>query len=132
MGLINLSEATFIALHSLVIVAQSHPKRVNVKVLAKRLGASQAHLAKVFQILSKNGIVNSLRGPTGGFGLNKEAKEISFLEIYEIFDGKVTFHSCPFGKDDCAFTSCIFSKSINKISLEIYNLYKKLTLSEFT
>ncbi len=34
-GLINLSEATFIALHSLFIVAQSYPQRLNVNFASK-------------------------------------------------------------------------------------------------
>ena len=49
MNLVNLSEATSLALHSLVLIAKKQPLRMNVKVLAEKLNASQAHLAKVFQ-----------------------------------------------------------------------------------
>ena len=69
-NLINISEAASLALHGLVLIAKNQPLRMNVKVLAEELNASQTHLAKVFQKLSKAGLVKSLRGPAGGFELS--------------------------------------------------------------
>jgi len=93
--LINISEAASLSLHSLALIARNQPQRMNVKVLARDLDVSQTHLAKVFQKLSKNGLVKSVRGPAGGFELNKPAEDISFLEIYEIIEGKVKSDRLP-------------------------------------
>ncbi len=131
-NLINISEAASLALHGLVLIAKNQPLRMNVKVLAEELNASQTHLAKVFQKLSKAGLVRSLRGPAGGFELNKPAEDITFLEIYEIIDGKVTLGSCPFGKMHCVFQNCMFDNELNRISTDIYNTFKKIRLSDFS
>ena len=131
MSLVNLSEGASLALHSLALIAQKQPLRMNVKVLAKELNASQAHLAKVFQKLSKAGLVKSVRGPSGGFELNKPDNEISFIEIYEIIEGKVFLEECPLGKNNCSFKTCIFSNELNRISADIYNTFKKINLSDF-
>ena len=131
-NLINISEAASLALHGLVLIAKNQPLRMNVKVLAEELNASQTHLAKVFQKLSKAGLVKSLRGPAGGFELNKPAEDITFLEIYEIIDGKVTLGACPFGKVHCVFQSCMFDNELNRISTDIYNTFKKIRLSDFS
>jgi Rrf2 family protein len=130
-NLINISEAASLALHGLVLIAKNQPMRMNVKILAVELNASQTHLAKVFQKLSKSGLVKSLRGPSGGFELNKPSEEISFLEIYEIIDGKITLGDCPLGKNHCVFQSCIFDNELNQISADIYETFKKMKLSDF-
>jgi Rrf2 family protein len=131
MNLINVSEGAFLAMHSLALIAKKQPDRVTVKHLAEELDASQAHLAKVFQKLSKAGYVKSVRGPSGGFILNKPAKEISFLDIYQTMEGDISLGHCPLGKDTCAFEHCIFSSNLHKISNEIYDTYKKITLADF-
>ncbi|MDP8204407.1 MAG: Rrf2 family transcriptional regulator [Candidatus Tenebribacter mawsonii] len=131
-NLINISEAASLALHGLVFIAKNQPSRINVKVLAEELNASQTHLAKVFQKLGKANLVRSLRGPAGGFELNKPAEDITFLEIYEIIDGEIILGDCPLGKNHCVFKSCIFDNELNRISQDIYETFSKMKLSEFS
>ena len=130
--LINISEAASLALHGLAIVAQKSPNKVNAKYLAEKLNASEAHLAKIFQRLSKSGLIRSFRGPTGGFVLNKPAEEISFLDIYEIVESKIILNDCPLDKAGCAFENCIFGDALKNISQSIYETFKNIKLSDFT
>ncbi|MCK4312689.1 MAG: Rrf2 family transcriptional regulator [Candidatus Cloacimonetes bacterium] len=130
--LINVSEAASLALHGLAIVAQQSPNKVNAKYLAEKLNASEAHLAKIFQRLSKSGIIRSFRGPTGGFVLNKPAEEISFLDIYEIVESKIIPNDCPLHKTGCPFENCIFGDTLKNISNNIYQTFKNIKLSDFT
>ena len=131
-NLINVSEAASLALHGLALVAQQSPNKVNAKCLAKKLDASEAHLAKIFQRLSKSGLIRSFRGPTGGFVLNKPAKEICFLDIYEIVESKIILNDCPLDKAGCAFENCIFGDALKNISQSIYETFKNIKLSDFT
>ena len=131
-SLVNVSEGAYLALHGLAYIAQNTPKRVSVKKLAEVLHASEAHLAKVFQKLSKVELVKSVRGPAGGFELNHSAEEIDFLQIYETIEGKVNLGRCPFGKIGCAFNACIFNQELNRISQDIYDTFKNMKLSNFT
>lgn len=102
----NLSEASSIAIHSMVMVA-SCEGRTNVNKIAEKLNFSKHHVAKVMQRLVKVGILDSNRGPSGGFGLAKPASEINLLEIYEAIEGKMISYDCPLGYDECAFEKCI-------------------------
>jgi len=130
-NLVNVSEGAYLALHGLAYIAQKSPERISVKKLAEVLHASEAHLAKVFQKLSKAELVKSVRGPSGGFELNHPAEEINFLQIYEVIEGKVELGGCPFGKKNCFFQSCIFNSALNRISQDIYNTFLNLKLSNF-
>ncbi len=130
-NLVNVSEGTYLALHGLALIYQKAPKRMSVKAMAEELHASEAHLAKIFQKLHKTGIVESVRGPAGGFSLTSGADEVTFLYIYEIVEGKVSLGGCPFGKINCAFKSCIFSSELNRISKEIYDFFKSMKIKDF-
>jgi Rrf2 family protein len=128
---INISEGASLALHGLAILAQQNPKKTNVKYLAEKLDASEAHLAKIFQRLSKSGLVRSFRGPSGGFVLSRPAEEISFLDIYEIVESKIVPNDCPLDKAECAFETCIFGDGLKNISNNVYQTFKTIKLSSF-
>jgi len=131
MSLVNVSEGASLALHGMALIARQQPQRLSVKYLAEELHASQAHLAKVFQKLSKARLVKSVRGPAGGFQLNKPAEQITFWDIFQVIDGYKELGGCPFGKEHCAFQTCIFSKELNRISQDIYETFKDMKLSDF-
>ncbi|MCD6182106.1 MAG: Rrf2 family transcriptional regulator [Candidatus Cloacimonetes bacterium] len=131
MSLVNVSESAYLALHGLAYIAQETPRRISVKLLAQKLHASEATMAKVFQKLSKAGLVTSVRGPGGGFELGKSPEEITFLDIYEVIERIVVLGGCPFGKTDCAFQYCIFNTQLNRINQDIYDTFKKITLQDF-
>ncbi len=130
-SLVNISEGASLALHGMAIVAIKAPDRINIKTLSETLDASTAHLAKIFQRLSKAGFVKSIRGPAGGFELAKAATAITLLDIYEAIEGKVNLEYCPLGKDKCQFTHCIFGEKLNQASENIYNDLKDIQLSSF-
>lgn len=50
--------------------------------------------AKIFQSLTKAGIVKSIRGTGGGFTLLRSATEITVLEVIEAIEGKIAFQRC--------------------------------------
>jgi Rrf2 family protein len=116
----NLSEAASIAIHSMVMVAASKGK-TNVGAIAERLNFSKHHVAKVMQRLVKVNIVNSNRGPAGGFELARPAVEINLLEIYEAVEGKMKTSECPLGYDTCAFEKCILGTIAHDMNREFKN-----------
>lgn len=61
--IINITEAVAIALHSVILIANNKDKRVNVNYIAETTDSSKFHIAKVLQILVKDGFLGSYRGP---------------------------------------------------------------------
>ncbi|MDZ7860918.1 MAG: Rrf2 family transcriptional regulator [Candidatus Krumholzibacteriota bacterium] len=131
MSLIRVSEGASLALHAMALIAADQSERLKVKDLSEKLGASRAHMAKVFQKLAASGLVRSIRGPAGGFELNRPPEEISFLAILEVIDGKIELGGCPFDRKVCRFESCIFRDEVTRISRDIYEMYKSIKLSDF-
>ncbi|MDD3049682.1 MAG: Rrf2 family transcriptional regulator [Candidatus Cloacimonetes bacterium] len=130
-NLIHISEAASLALHGLAFIVSHDSELVNIKTLAEKLDASEAHLAKVFQKLAKAGIIKSTRGPKGGFLLKRNPEDLTFLDIYETVEAKVIKTSCPMGKSKCIFKKCIFTNQLGDISEQLYNILVSIKLSSF-
>lgn len=123
----QISEATAIALHSMVYISQSEIR--NLKEIASKFEISDNHLSKILQRLVKAGYLTSVKGPTGGFKIIKN-KKISFMEIYETIEGKNKLRSCLFSsKPNKKCSNCIMGNLINKINKEFseYMIQHKVT-----
>lgn len=124
----NLSDASSIAIHAMVLVARSGSS-INVIKIAEATNTSKHHVAKVMQRLGKDNFVTSQRGPSGGFSLKKEASEISFLDIYESIEGKIEIEKCVFNTPVCPFDKCIMNNISNKLSQDFIQYLKGQTLN---
>lgn len=131
-SLVNISEGTSLAIHGLGLLANIAPNRINVKSAAENLKASEAHLAKVFGKLQKSGLVSSTRGPAGGFALEKAPEEISFMDVYEIFEAPVDSEACPMGRKHCPSDSCFFEGRIHKVIMDIHGIMKDTMISDLS
>ena len=76
---------------------------VNVHALvAKAIDSPVAFTAKILQILSRNNIVQSLKGPTGGFEI--EHGQIAHTKLSQIvfaIDGDKIYQGCGLGLSKC-------------------------------
>jgi Rrf2 family transcriptional regulator, nitric oxide-sensitive transcriptional repressor len=107
-NVMKISEATSLALHTMVYLAGKPEKTVSVNEIAEILGISEAHLSKVLQRLSKAGLVESNRGPKGGFKLIKSPEEITLIKIYEVVEGPLQHSDCLYSTKICNNEECIF------------------------
>ncbi len=127
---ISISEAASIALHGMVLVAQSEEGLINVNKIAELTSSSRHHVAKVFQVLVKEGWIRSHRGPNGGFKLNIEPAKLNFLQIYELIEGPLDRNYCPFDKHDtCPFNSCLLGGITQKMTTEFVKYLESQTLA---
>ncbi len=54
-------------------------------------------LAKILQLLTKNGLLRSHAGMNGGYALARDAREISAYEVIHAIDGPFFITSCTKG-----------------------------------
>ena len=72
-----------------------------VRELAARHGAPGPYLAKILQSLAHAGILESLRGPRGGFRLARAAHHISIQEVINALHGGDPLDTCALGLHAC-------------------------------
>lgn len=126
---IQFSEAAFIALHGVVIVAKSK-EQTNVIKISEQLNSSKHHVAKVMQRLVKDGFLNSHRGPSGGFTLKLPPDQISLLDLYESIEGKIVIGNCPLDNPVCPFGKCIFDNVTRKMTEDFVAYMKDETIDK--
>ncbi len=89
-------------LKGLVFLARQPPERlVLVSEVSKEERIPETFLAKIFQRLSKAGLLRSSRGAKGGFALKKPAGLITMREVIEAIDGPIALSPCLRKKGEC-------------------------------
>lgn len=67
---------------------------VRLSEISKRQGISLKYLEKLIRTLRKAGLVESIRGPYGGYRLSKPPGEISVGEIVRVMEGGTAITDC--------------------------------------
>lgn len=88
---------------SIYIAEQSQLNRkVSLKQVADAIESPAAYTSKILQLLSRNKIINSDKGPTGGFSIDKlELEKIKLSTIVQAIDGNNIYIGCGLGLNKC-------------------------------
>jgi Rrf2 family protein len=86
----KLSFAATYALRAVVyMAAQKETRSVSSQEIAKKRELPERFLLKVLKPLVSAGILQSVRGPGGGYRLARPATKITLLEVVEAVDGHI-------------------------------------------
>lgn len=72
----------------LQMAKKGHKGMTNIVELAQKEDLTTAYVAKIMSILRKGGLVQSLRGQSGGYQLARPPQEINVNEVLEALGGK--------------------------------------------
>ena len=90
-------------------------------------------LAKIFQSLSKAGIVRSHRGVRGGFTLSRDPHNITVKEVLETIRGPYSLRKCLKDKDACIRRPVAFC-ALREVLLigqqKLVSVFEQYTLSD--
>jgi len=103
---------------------------ITLSDISKRQGISLSYLEQLFSKLRKNGLVDSARGPGGGYRLSRDASEIAVGEIITAVDEKIDATNCA-GKGDCLNGGpCLTHELWCDLSLKIREFLNNITLGQ--
>jgi len=98
--------------------------------ISKRQGISLSYLEQLFARLRKNGLVDSARGPGGGYRLSRDAATICVADVITAVDEKVDAMRCG-GKGDCQDgVACLTHDLWCDLSGQIYEFLKQIDLAQ--
>lgn len=85
-----------------IAVKSHHEGRVSLNEIAKEINSPIAFTAKVLQQLTRSKIVDSVKGPAGGFEINKnKVDKIKLSKIVSAIDGDSIYKGCGLGFHNC-------------------------------
>lgn len=83
--------------------------RFSVKKICKKINIPEWYTRKIFQALTRKGILTAAQGPGGGYCLKKSPARISVLNVVEAIDGPQALKRCVMGLKQCGEKKpCVF------------------------
>jgi Rrf2 family protein len=79
-------------------------EKAGIKEIAEFIDASEHSVAKMLQTLVKEGVINSIKGPNGGFFVTAQQKRQPIIHIIKAIDGNEVFKQCGLGLSKCSST----------------------------
>jgi len=80
---------------------KSDNRYINSRVLARISNVPSSYVPKILRKLVNADLLDSLKGPQGGFKIKKEPSEITFKMILEAVGYSFCLDDCVFGWEDC-------------------------------
>lgn len=92
------------AIKAVVYLASKHKddEKIAIKEISEHINGSIHTIGKVLQILVRQGVINSVKGPSGGFFLNERQLNQPIIRVIESIDGLQVFDQCGLGLANCS------------------------------
>ncbi|MBI4353680.1 MAG: Rrf2 family transcriptional regulator, partial [Candidatus Omnitrophica bacterium] len=112
-----------------------HGQVVRVKDIAAKEGLSSAYVEKLLRLLSRSGLVHSVRGLKGGYVLNRPPAQVTLGEVVRALGGmQTTDHLCHqfTGQQDACvhFTDCGIRSVWSGLTTYIQQFLDRTTLDD--
>jgi len=120
------------ALQAITYIAMKPARSAtSIKELASALEIPYHFLAKILQDLTLKGLLFSMKGPTGGFGLAKQSRSITLLHVVEAIDGLDFANKCVMGFAQCDNSApCAAHAHWKNLRQGIHSMLSKRNLSQ--
>lgn len=90
-----LRAVTFVAIHG------KEGNKVGSQELSQSLDIPHHFLGKIMQDMVRHGLLDSIKGPSGGFYANARTENTHLIDILKITDGSLIFDQCALGIKRC-------------------------------
>lgn len=121
------------ALQAMIFIALKSDgnKNVDLTSISTELDIPKHFLSKILQMLVKHRLLNSMKGPTGGFSLKVPADKITLIKVVEIVDGLDVFNRCGIGFKECDDQNpCPIHFEFCQVREQIQEVFESKTLEQ--
>ena len=122
------------AIRAIIFIAQTavDGKKVSIKSIAKGIGSPEHFIAKILQELGKKGLLQSAKGPHGGFYIDEDTFSKSIGDVVMAIDGDKLFVDCALGLSFCSEANpCPMHHRYVSIKKDITQMLHQTKLLEF-
>ena len=126
-----LSQTATYALRAILCLAEAEGSGpVRVDDIAEELDVPRNYLSKILSVLARADVLQSTRGPRGGFELARAPDELRLSEIVGHFDPPPEAAECLLGKDRCSDDDpCAAHEQWKDVSRSIRTFFDETTLT---
>ncbi|MFV0228121.1 Rrf2 family transcriptional regulator [Empedobacter falsenii] len=128
-----LSKTCEYAVRAVIYIAQQTKdgKRVGIKDVAKGIDSPEYFIAKILQEMVRKNLLQSTKGPNGGFHLDEKDMKNSLAVIVRHFDGDKIFSGCALGLKRCSEKNpCPLHQQFKEIRNTLKHLLETTTINQ--
>lgn len=128
-----LSKSFGYALRGVLYVAlvDKGDRKVQLDEIAAKLSVPRHFLAKIMKTMVKGGILQSTKGPYGGFSLGEKTLDIRLLQLISITDGMEQFNTCVLSLRKCnSKNPCPLHYQMLKLRDDMLAQFSKTTIGD--
>lgn len=103
---------------------------ISLAEIAGRQGISLSYLEQLFARLRRSGLVDSVRGPGGGYTLALPPEDISVAEIVVAINENIDATRCGGGENCMGEERCLTHQLWEELSQRIYGFLNEITLGD--
>jgi Rrf2 family transcriptional regulator, cysteine metabolism repressor len=87
---------------------------ITIKEIAERQGISFSYLEQILHKLGKSGMIESVRGPAGGYLLARKPAELTIGDIVRTLEGPIALSHClePGESEECSQTDACVARMV--------------------
>jgi Rrf2 family protein len=122
------------ALRAMMFIAQKSESgvKVGIKDISRGIVAPEHFIAKILQELNRKGLVQSAKGPNGGFYLGEVSRKHTMADVVRAIDGDKLFIGCGMGLNNCSEKKpCPLHDEFKVIRKEIHEMLKSKSVGDF-
>ena len=105
---------------------------ISVRQISDAYNIPYELLAKILQKLSKFNILDSIKGPKGGYKLKDKYNKLTLIEFIEILEGPFGVAGCLVDIECEQLSNCNIIKPLDKINSKIYQVFNDIKLNQLT
>jgi Rrf2 family protein len=121
------------ALRGILYIAGTGYNRPKVQLdeIANKLAVPKHFLGKIMKKAVKNGVLNSTKGPYGGYSLNDQTLSTPLIELAIITNSRNGFDDCVLHLDKCdADRPCPLHYQMLHYKKDVYTLFASTTIGD--
>lgn len=105
----RVSQRTEYGIRAMISLARNFDDRVSIKELAEREAIPETFLEQIMSDLRRAGLLESARGPYGGYRLKNAPDEIAIGRVIEVLEGSLSPARC---ESDCSHLNGCSTRSV--------------------
>lgn len=128
-----LSKSFGYALRGVLYVAliDKEKRKVRLDEIAEKLSVPRHFLAKIMKTMVKESVLQSTKGPYGGFSLNEKTLDTRLLQLVSITDGVEQFNACVLSLRKCnSKNQCPLHYQMLKLRDNMLTQFSKTTIGD--
>jgi len=128
----RLTKQTNYAIRIMMYCAANNGNLSQIPEIAKAYGISELFLFKILKPLTKNGLVESVRGRNGGVRLSKNAADIRLSDVMRVTEDNFNMAECfsDEGVDCPLVDSCELNSALREALGAFFNVLDNYTIED--